>query len=694
MRSMLHTLRNAAVATALGCALVATPIMVAAQPGGAAEPPAESTDGIIVVLEDEEARTLAPRNANGEGALELLAEAPIATQLAEADLAVTSVIDGTDDVMLALEPTAGQSDTQALADAAALPGVKGAYYNYIYEPIESVPATADTAASAVTPQSLDTARATFVNDEYARAQGSPNQYWLFDAGVDEAWDQSRAEGTVTVAVLDSGCDLDHPDLVDNLLTDLAYDSYDLCALDGADVEDATGHGSLVSGVIGATANNGIGIAGTSHNANILPIKVYNDAGNQANSASVLAAYERLFAYIDSGACDTIRVVNTSIGQRPQEGFETSLGPDTLVEGIIGQARDEYGIATVAAGGNGRVIGGERVPQTTNIYPSDLDAVISVTALDENGDNVSWSDYNACKDISAPGMNIWSTSRTGGYDAQSGTSFSSPIVAGTVALMFAARPEATVDDVCEALYATATPIDDAVHDRTETSGSHGALDAAAAVSHLMELVPGEKDPDEDEKPVEQPFTDVVEGTWYFDAVNQAHANGYINGYIDGTFGPLGLVTRGQVATILFNMANGTMGSDATFAQDENGAYITGFSDVNGAAFYGKAIAWAKQEGVVNGYADGTFHPDAPLTVQEYVCMLANFAKRKGEDIEGASVDLSQYLGGDQTAAFAREAMEWAVSKGLIGNNGADLAPTSEIIRARTAAIAVNYQPEPL
>ena len=95
-------------------------------------------------------------------------------------------------------------------------------------------------------------------------------------------------------------------------------------------------------------------------------------------------------------------------------------PDTPVEDIIEQARNEYGIATVAAGGNGKVVGGVRQPQTTIICPSDLDAVISVTALNEDGTNVYWSDYNACKDISAPGMNVWSTSRYGDYDCESGT----------------------------------------------------------------------------------------------------------------------------------------------------------------------------------------------------------------------------------------------------------------------------------
>ena len=100
--------------------------------------------------------------------------------------------------------------------------------------------------------------------------------------------------------------------------------------------------------------------------------------------------KKLFEYIDTGVCGNIRVVNTSIGQRPQEGYEFSLGPDTPVEDIIEQARNEYGIATVAAGGNGKVVGGVRQPQTTIICPSDLDAVISVTALNEDGTNVYWS----------------------------------------------------------------------------------------------------------------------------------------------------------------------------------------------------------------------------------------------------------------------------------------------------------------
>ena len=79
-----------------------------------------------------------PRHPTTRGAVELLAEAPIYTQLAEADLEVERVIDGSDGVLLELDPAADQSDAQAFEEASKLPGVAEVYYNYIYEPIEPV----------------------------------------------------------------------------------------------------------------------------------------------------------------------------------------------------------------------------------------------------------------------------------------------------------------------------------------------------------------------------------------------------------------------------------------------------------------------------------------------------------------------------------------------------------------------------
>ena len=220
MKHMLHTLRNAAAFTALAGVLAASPLMAAAQPGSSQTPPASSTDGIIVLLDQDTSRSLAPAASDDEGAVELLAEAPIYTQLAEADLEVERVIDGSDGVLLELDPAADQSDAQAFEEASKLPGVAEVYYNYIYEPIEPVEGDAATGASAVETLSLDTERSSLANDPYARAEGDPddrtdpynlaNQYWLFNANVDRAWTQSRTEGAVTVAVLDSGCDLTIP----------------------------------------------------------------------------------------------------------------------------------------------------------------------------------------------------------------------------------------------------------------------------------------------------------------------------------------------------------------------------------------------------------------------------------------------------------------------------------------------------
>lgn len=184
-----------------------------------------------------------------------------------------------------------------------------------------------------------------------------------------------------------------------------------------------------------------------------------------------------------------------------------------------------------------------------------------------------------------------------------------------------------------------------------------------------------------------FTDVPSTAWYHDVVYTAYDNGYINGY-SGTdlFGPENNITRGQVACILFNMAGGQLG-----AKDYS---LFSFEDVSTDQYYTEAIAWAKASGVVNGYGDGLFRPESNISAEEFAAMLANYA-RLTTDWEIANPDavLSQFDDGDEVSDWARTVVAWAVSEDVMGNGGF-LAPTGPIDRARVAAMAVNFQPEPL
>ena len=191
-----------------------------------------------------------------------------------------------------------------------------------------------------------------------------------------------------------------------------------------------------------------------------------------------------------------------------------------------------------------------------------------------------------------------------------------------------------------------------------------------------------------------FNDVQPGSWYFDVVFEASNAGWMNGYA-GTkqFGAEDEITRGQVACVLFNIANGDGKVDEnklTFNEDKG--YVTGFSDVNGKEFYGKAIAWAKQAGVVNGYGDGTFKPDAPVTREELASMLANFARKVDKvntNLENADEVLAGVADGSSVSDWAKENVAWAVSSKIMGNGGYVNA-AQDITRAEVAAMAVNYR----
>ena len=191
---------------------------------------------------------------------------------------------------------------------------------------------------------------------------------------------------------------------------------------------------------------------------------------------------------------------------------------------------------------------------------------------------------------------------------------------------------------------------------------------------------------------KPFLDVESPAWYASPLETAKMNNYVNGVGNtGLFSPNADITRADAVCVLYNMAGGKLNADGEFGFTEDTGYVTGFSDVDGHAYFAKALAWAKAAGVANG-SNGQFRPYDKITREEFASLLANFAKVKGDYV---AVDADAVLGSatDYTA-WAKANVAWAKANGIMGNNGSAIDGTGNITRAQVAAMAVNYQPEKL
>ena len=189
-----------------------------------------------------------------------------------------------------------------------------------------------------------------------------------------------------------------------------------------------------------------------------------------------------------------------------------------------------------------------------------------------------------------------------------------------------------------------------------------------------------------------FTDVSYTDYFADPVYYVNAKKFMNGYADtNIFGSYDAITRGQVACVLYNMAmdNRKVDEDSLHYVEGEG-YVTGFSDVDGEMYYAKAIAWAKQAGVINGYAGTTeFRPDAPVTREEFCAMLANYASKYDESYAEGDVDsLAKFDDADGVSKWAEGVVAWGVENGIIGNGGF-LNAQGDIIRADAACMVYNY-----
>lgn len=625
--------------------------------------------GLLVTLDEDSKINLLSEDGG---------ESELAQGLADAGLAVTNQIESADGSTLAVADVADDMRaSEAVAAAQEVPGVVSVQPNFVYRLVDDLPAGAlDESAASIADEQVEgdediSAQALGMpNDDYVytRDPNEPyNQYWLYTTRITRAWNLVHADNTVTVATLDTGVDFDHADLEDNLLMDYAWDAYNSKPLSASVPNgDRIGHGTMVAGIISARANNGIGLAGASFNATILPVKVFNDTGApEATTASVLSGYKYVVDLATSKTVSNLRVINTSFGSYNTYSSSGYCLKDEALRKAIVSAKNA-GIVTVCSGGNGK----DGKPRTDNIYPADFDECVAVTALNTDNTNCYWSDYNKKKNISAPGLLVTTTDATGGYSKASGTSMAAPIVSGVFALLFAAEPVATVDDACNAVYATATPISDAENDRTDISGSHGAIDASAAVEALEGLG-------------RTAFSDVHPDEWFYNAVYFAKAHAIMNGVGDtGEFQPSAPTTRAQAATVLYNVySKGEVASSCNKP------------DVDQSEWYANAVNWCVAHGIMTGYDDGsnTFGPNDSLT-REQMCKVLAIATKA----DYASADPAKYnalLGTEETDEWARPFVVWAVDEGLV--NGVDnhdgthtLDPLGLVYRCQTAQIFTN------
>lgn len=175
----------------------------------------------------------------------------------------------------------------------------------------------------------------------------------------------------------------------------------------------------------------------------------------------------------------------------------------------------------------------------------------------------------------------------------------------------------------------------------------------------------------------PFIDVDPDSWYYGAVEYAYENGLMNGVAADQFAPQTTLTRAMMAAVLANLENGSANTSGSF------------SDVADGAWYADAVNWAAENGIANGYEDGTFRPDAPLTREQMAAFLYNYAAYKGYDVS-ATNDLAQFSDAAQVSSWAADVVKWAVGADLLHGVGDDkLAPTGTATRAEVAAILANF-----
>ncbi|MEM7298572.1 MAG: S8 family serine peptidase, partial [Bacteroidota bacterium] len=283
-----------------------------------------------------------------------------------------------------------------------------------------------------------------------------SQYYLDNIQAYDAWDITRGDDDITIAIIDTGVDLDHEDLASNLWTNEAdpidgvdndengyvddFWGYDFADDDSDPEADQNDHGARVAGIAGASTDNGVGMAGVGFNTKIAALKGFRSEDGLSNG---------LFDAILYAADNGIQVLNLSWGSIRE--------PLQSEQDIINYAVLERDVIIVAAAGND----GTKTTAEEKFYPASYENVLSIGGSDEGDNKWSGSSYNYAVDLIAPASTILSTTTGDGYNSSGGfgTSFASPMVAAAAALVKDQFPGLNAQQIMERVRVTADDIYD-------------------------------------------------------------------------------------------------------------------------------------------------------------------------------------------------------------------------------------------
>lgn len=279
------------------------------------------------------------------------------------------------------------------------------------------------------------------------------QYALDKVRAGAAWDKTMGSDAVTIAIVDSGLDLDHPDLQAKLVSGINV------VEPNTDPMDDVGHGTHVAGIASALTNNSEGIAGLAANCRVMPVKVLG-----ANSGSEATVAEGILWAADHGA----DVINMSLGF-----YDESMTVNKAVAYALSK-----NVVIVATMGNDNV--------QRKRYPAACEGVIAVGSTDSADKKSSFSNYGDWISVSAPGSAIYSTfptypvviKGTAKYASLSGTSMAAPLVAGLCGLVRSQHQGMAPAEVKKLIESTTADLGDSGFDKYF---GHGRIDAFTAVS---------------------------------------------------------------------------------------------------------------------------------------------------------------------------------------------------------------------